>query len=224
MIRSGIIIEQNYKGYPLLEYDGPGAGYYTSILDRLIERLEYQLQKHGKVLVVRLVVKYPADLSADTRNDCFQYFMEEYRRKLAFHRFSPHYVWCRECHNARNCHYHLVLFLDGNRIPYFSRLTEANELWQLAIRKFNPDTRIVPEQLIYKCPAQYSEARMNHGIMVSRNNRPLQQETIRICSYIAKINTKRSAPFDCNDFHASQLPQNTGDSLPCNLIRNSKPL
>lgn len=207
MIRSQSITANEHRGYPLLDYDGPGAGYFTAILDRLIERFEYQLEAFSKVLVVRLVVKYPKQIAAMTSNHCFQYFIEEYRRKLAMHGFSPHYVWVRELHGSHNPHYHLILFLDGNTIPYFKKMNEANHLWQKALRRFHPEACTLPPLLIFKCPARYCGVPMNHGINVSRNNRPIRLETLRICSYIAKINTKGSSPLDCNDFHASKLPQ-----------------
>ena len=95
MSKLAITRDSNYRNYPLLDYDGPGRGFYTAILDRLIDRLEYQLAAHGKVLMIRLVAKYPDEVDAEKSNQCFQYFMEEYRRKLMIHGFSPQYVWVR---------------------------------------------------------------------------------------------------------------------------------
>lgn len=82
MSKLAITRDSNYRNYPLLDYDGPGRGFYTAILDRLIDRLEYQLAAHDKVLMIRLVAKYPDEVDAEKSNQCFQYFMEEYRRKL----------------------------------------------------------------------------------------------------------------------------------------------
>ena len=43
MSQLAITRDSIYRNYPLLEYDGPGKGFYIAILDRLIDRLEYQL-------------------------------------------------------------------------------------------------------------------------------------------------------------------------------------
>ena len=63
MSKLAITRDSNYRNYPLLDYDGPGRGFYTAILDRLIDRLEYQLAAHGKVLMIRLVAKYPDEVT-----------------------------------------------------------------------------------------------------------------------------------------------------------------
>lgn len=206
MTKSAITCDSTYRNYPLLDYDGPGKGFYTAILDRLIDRLEYQLSVHGKVLMVRLVAKYPEELDAEKSNQCFQYFMEEYRRKLASHNFSPQYVWVREQHTSKNPHYHFVLFLDANRIQYFNRHWEVRKLWDRAILKFNPGA-IILSSLIHKDQIVYRNQQINHGLIVTQNNRTFQEEAIRFCSYIAKVNTKEATPLNCNGFHASQLPE-----------------
>lgn len=209
MSKLAITRDSNYRNYPLLDYDGPGRGFYTAILDRLIDRLEYQLAAHGKVLMIRLVAKYPDEVDAEKSNQCFQYFMEEYRRKLMIHDFSPQYVWVREQHTSKNPHYHFVLFLNANRIQYFNRLREVRWLWVKAICKFNPGAQAtISSHLIHKDQSVYHSQQINHGLIVTRNNRALQEEAIRFCSYIAKINTKEATPFNCNCFHASQLPEN----------------
>ena len=124
------------------------------------------------------------------------------------HGFSPQYVWVREQHTSKNPHYHFVLFLDANRIQYFNRMKEAKWLWVKAICKFNPGAQaMISPHLIHKDQSVYHSQQINHGLIVTRNNRALQEEAIRFGSYIAKINTKEATPFNCNCFHASQLPE-----------------
>ena len=203
MIRSKIIKTNGYRGY----YLGQISEYYSVILDRIIERINFLLKKCGKILVIRLVIKYPAQLNAAKRNDCFQYFMEEYRRKLSRRGFGPHYVWVREQHYSGNQHYHLVLLLDARAIQYFNKLTEANQLWQTAIRKFNPQSKSIPLKLIHKDTARYGQMKIRHGILVAKNNYHLRMACIRYCAYLAKCETKGRGPQNCNDFNASQLPK-----------------
>lgn len=224
MIRSTQTKENTYHGYPLQDYNGPGAGFYEDILTRLIDRLAFMLGKYDKCLVVRLVVKYPKVLNAAESNHCFQYFMEEYRRKLKLHNFAPQYVWVRELHHARNQHYHLVLFLNAKEIQFFNKTTEARLLWSKAIRKYNPTVRYIPPRLVHKDAGNYNGAAIRHGLIVTAKNQALKQEAIRWCSYVAKINTKGSAPYDCNDFHASQLPKKQEETAPCNSIVNNRSL
>ena len=53
MSRKRIINGNRYGGYPLLEYDGVNSGYYQAILDKMIERLAFMLERHSQVLAVR---------------------------------------------------------------------------------------------------------------------------------------------------------------------------
>ncbi len=196
-----------YNGYQLLDYDGVNPGFYQSILDKMIERLELMLNRHSKVLIVRLIVRYPFEVTSDSRNDCFQYFMEEFRRHLKLEGFDPQYVWVREQDSSHNPHYHVLIFLNGNKIQYYKYPFKANEIWCNAIARHHGYD--CPQKgLIEVCSAGYDGIPMNHGILLHRDNEMLKQEAYRICSYLAKVNTKGNTPKNVREFGTSVLGGN----------------
>ena len=207
MSRKRIINGNQYGGYPLLEYDGVNPGYYQTILDKMIKRLAFMLERHSQVLAVRLVVRFPVEVTANADNGCFQYFMEEYRRYLKLKDFDPQYVWVREQASSHNPHYHVLLLLNGNKIRYYRYPARANEIWSGALFKYyGQDCRC--NGLIEVCSAGYDGIAMNHGIRLSRDNEALTQEAYRICSYLAKANTKGNTPKNIREFGASMLGRN----------------
>jgi hypothetical protein len=202
MIKTKITNCGNYNGLPLLPYNGPNSGYYDAILEKTDKRLNNSLFRTSKCLLVRLVVRYPSDMQAYNDNQCFQYFMEEYRRFL--NDKLLHYVWVREQHSSHNPHYHLALFFDGNKMQYFSQPSQAIYFWKKAIAKVH-NFEINGRGLIHICEANVNDIKMNHGMMIHRNNPAMKQEAFKLCSYLAKINTKGSAPKNVREYGSSLL-------------------
>lgn len=83
----------------------------------------------------------------------------------------------------------------------------ANEIWSGALFKYyGQDCR--GNGLIEVCSAGYDGIAMNHGIRLNRNYEALTQEAYRICSYLAKTNTKGNTPKHIREFGASMLGRN----------------
>lgn len=159
------------RNHPLLPYDGPGAGYFTGIMDRIIDRLEHMLDRHSRVLVAHLIVLYPVCVKADEDNASFLHFIEEYRRFLAMTGYDPHYVWVREKHVSPNPHYHLLLLLNGNQIRYCRSTEKAGVLWGCALSsRFR--TEIPPSGLIHMAPSSSG----SFGTTVLRNDPALKKQ------------------------------------------------
>ena len=204
MIYTPKINGNEFDGYPLLPMHDNESGYYRVILEKIQTRMDYCLTHYGKTLLVRLLIRYPTLLKAGEDNRCFQYFIEEYRRALSSAGYRPHYLWAREQANAENCHYHLLLWLDGNRIRYFNNPTQANAIWRSSLLKFYGYD--APESgLIEVCHAEYSGVPMNHGILFSQEDESLTVEAFRLSSYLAKVHTKGSAPYHVREYGCSLI-------------------
>lgn len=185
MAYPSIITGNSYRGYPLLPYDGPGAGYHQAIQDRIIDRFEFMLGQHSQVLWVHLIVRFPISVQAPEDNHCFQFFMEEYRRFLSRQGLGPHFVWVREKHDSHNPHYHLLLWLNGNAIRYYLSPEKADYFWHFILeRTFGAP--IPKHGLIEVAPSALG----NHGVLIASTDEPLKQTMIQYSSYFAKLNTK----------------------------------
>ena len=189
MNRSFIVTSNEYRNLSLLKYDGPGAGYHKVILDRIIDRLEFMQQRHSQVLAVHLIVRYPESIIAPENNDCFQYFIEEYRRFLALSGFDPHY--------------HLLLLLNGNEIRYYRLPDKANQLWYFVLQR-NFSISIPTSGLIHIVPAEYG----GYGVMLHRGDEAIKRWAVQWFSYFAKLNTKGDAGRGVREFGSSILRKN----------------
>lgn len=194
------VCESIYRGYPLLPYDGPGAGYHQVIQDRIIDRVEFMFGRFRLVLWVHLVIRFPTEVQAPEGNGCFQFFMEEYRRYLAAQGFHPHFVWVREKHESHNPHYHLLLLLNGDKIRYYLSPEKADYFWNLTLeRTFGVS---VPKHgLIEVAPSEFG----NYGVLISSANESLKRTMIQYSSYFAKLNTKGEAGKRVREFGCSLL-------------------
>lgn len=183
-----------------------GGTYYSDILQKIEERFDASLEAHSQVLQVMLTVRFPRAIQPEYDNNCFQFFIEEYRRCLSNQGYDPRYVWVREKTNETNRHhYHIVLFLDGNRIRYMANLNEANKYWQRALYKFYgyPGSAV---GLIHIHGGCFDGINMNNGICVNRINQALQQECIMRAAYIAKTYSKElDSPYGVRGYGCSQL-------------------
>ena len=207
MIRSKIVSLEEGVGYAYEngnEYQG--GKYYNDILQKIIERLDAALSVHSQVLQVMLTVRFPSSIQPSDDNSCFQYFVEVYRRSLMSQGYDPSYVWTRErTPVADRHHYHLVLFLDGNKVRYMADLREANRYWQHAL-EIGYGYRGSADGLIHLHNAAFNGVNMNNGICLHRNNHALRDECIRRAAYIAKTYSKApDSPYRTRSYGCSQL-------------------
>lgn len=199
-----IILPTDPRGYQVIPYEGLDAGYRVDILERIRERMFFSLQQHSQVLAVMLVIRFPDCLIAQQNNACFQYFIEEYRRILNIHDYDPHYVWVAEQNQSQNHHYHLLLFLNGNKIRYFSLPPlEANTVWGRALFRFYGYTGAI-EGLIHVGEIMQNQFTY-HGYMIPRNNPDMQEQALTHFSYYAKCHSKINFANKVRVFGASQL-------------------
>ena len=206
---SSILLNDPTGYYQLQEYQGPNPGYRKEILDRIKERFDISLANHSQVMTVSMVIRFPEGLQATPDNNCFQYFIEEYRRYFNKHGLSPHYVWVTEQNLSPNRHYHLIWFFNGNKIRYFQiPPRQALLYWGMALKRFyNYDGNI--NGLIQIC-----EVRQNgysrYGYLVHRSDNELYKQILQHYSYYAKMNTKGTTPDRVREFGASNISRHIG--------------
>ena len=101
-------------------------GVFPVIIEKSVEQLDICLDKFGRVLVVRF------DLSMDEYtgdNQTISIFLNRLKEKLfklkRYRRIRDiGHVWVREVETAKTQHYHVALFLDGNKIQHPSLLLQ----------------------------------------------------------------------------------------------------
>ena len=110
----------NFKEEELYINSSKTRGVYPNIIEQMVEQLDICIAKFGRVLVVRF------DLSCDEYsgdNHTISVFLNRLKEKLfklkKYRRMKDiGHVWAREVQTVKTQHYHVALFLDGNKIQH----------------------------------------------------------------------------------------------------------
>jgi len=135
------------------------------------------LRRHCRVFVLRIDIHLPQEIAQGVIMDFNRRFIE--KEKIAG--YDPLYIMVRELSSEKNIHYHMVLFLDGNKTnnPY-----QHFENARTVLRNICGD---------YGCINECNEGHRN-GIMLERNMTPYNDLCEVLCqiSYIAKKEQKEN--------------------------------
>ena len=114
-----------YNDEDLFIFSNEKLGVFPVIVEKSVEQLDICLTKFGRVLVVRF------DLSLDEYtgdNHTISVFLNRLKEKLfklkRYRMKDVGHVWVREQEEAKQQHYHVALFLDGNKIQHPSKLLQ----------------------------------------------------------------------------------------------------
>lgn len=174
-------------GVRLSVNNGEGKyGCYKAILEQIHSQLTAMQSFHSKVMVLRIdlhVDQYTAD------NLVLSRFLEKVKRRLTEHYKAKRvgYIWVREMEKAKKQHYHLALFIDGNKIQHPAKLIHwIEERWQSRGQP-KPYT---PQNCFYT---------------LRRNDGRGFDAAFKRLSYLAKIRGKGYRNESVNDYSASRI-------------------
>lgn len=159
----------------------PASGCYTQPLSEIIRRIVEAVARYRRVLFVRLDLSMGEGAATSERLSAFlklaaRYVRREYQARLE-------YVWCREQEKAKRQHYHLALFIDGDKLRHPARLyEELAEIWQRKGGRLS-----IPE---------------NGYLMTNDHN---ITEAVKRASYLTKERGKGYRPDGARDFGYSRL-------------------
>ncbi len=165
--------------------------YQHTILHSLTNLLQQYVEKHSKALVVRFDVHYPMAYPVIQDNyhisEALAYLIKIYKRQG----LDPKYFWVREQGRSIHHHYHVVIFLDGQKIRSYSHVFhKIEEIWGRALQ-------CDVKGCIHHCNRDYDGSiDMNrNGLCVRRCDGPekMQEQMQAVynqISYLAKTETK----------------------------------
>ena len=164
---------------------GVDKGIYLEILKKLIEQLDIAYSIHKRVLVVR----FDLHLRHYTpNNEVISKFIKRTKQWLVrnYKIKGIGYAWVREVERAKIQHYHLVLFLDGDKIRYPNKLNKhIKETWS--------DNGYMPT---IKNPYYFLD---------KHNHKEMRGKAINRISYLAKTRGKRYRDHQAKDYRTSRL-------------------
>jgi len=160
------------------------GGVYYEIIKRMIEQLDIALTIHKRILVHRFDL-HPSYYTGS--NEIISKFFKRIKQWIYRHYGIKKigYGWVREQERAKKQHYHLVLFLDGNKIQHPKKLNaKIKEMWT---------------------PLGHMPVISKPYYFVDKNNPNKRLEAIWRISYMAKIRGKGYRDPQANDFGTSRL-------------------
>ena len=118
-------------------------GIYPNIIEKIVEQLDICLDLHKRVLVVRF------DLSIDEYsgdNQTISTFINRQKQRMfkTYRVKNIGHAWKREQETSKAQHYHVALFIDGNKIQYPSKL-----LRQIKAKWFKHGRCLIPDDCFY---------------------------------------------------------------------------
>ena len=143
---------------------------------------------------MRYDVRLPEGLDhAD--NGLFREFKSKYIKNRSRKGFKPQYVAVREQSKEKHQHYHVALWLDGQKTKNIhDHIATAERLWNKTLGL--PD-KVNGYGLIDDCTKSRSGAKQINGVMLRRDDPAYEtkkDDCFRRASYLAKVNTKGNTP------------------------------
>lgn len=160
-------------------------GVYLNILNRALDQLDVCISKWKRVFVIRfdLHQKYHAP-----DNKMVSKFRKNLARRIErqYESFEMGYAWCREQEKAKGQHYHVALYLDGDKVNHSSRISKMiRETWE-ALKVGN--TVHIPKNCYYNITDNESK-----------------REVVYRISYLSKQRGKGYRPPQTKDYGTSRL-------------------
>lgn len=155
---------------------------YTNILEKIIEQFELHLALWKRLLMVRFDLHHSYEIKDNKDMTLFLKRLFQ-KLKIKYKMKNIGYCWSREFHGkSKTCHYHCVIFLDGNKVRRSYRVKE-----------------IIKEMWIYG----YVPFIKKDGYFV--NSEEVVQDAIYRASYLAKVRGKGHRPDQVKDYSCSRM-------------------
>lgn len=209
----------DYMGLPLSMTCKNDEGFFQDILDAIRRNMDKSLERHSQVLFMLFTFSYPSNDHANPLdnitlpgaelprgNEVFSYFLNQYIRRLDTAGYDPRYLWCREqTEGCDHCHYHLALWLNGNKIQCFGDMEQIDGYWSQALAHF----RIVAHGadtagLIDRGRYEENGRIQYYGLTVHRGNQQEYAEVFQRASYVAKVASKSACPMRTRSWGCSE--------------------
>ena len=204
MPKKKTFIDNQYHGTKLSDTPREFSCTYMQSIENLLWTMT---ERHSKVLVARLDLRFPKDHNADKSNRDFSKTMQAVCQEFTRKGYDPQYVAKREQMTSENQHYHVGILLDGNKKRSINAVRETVEKhWarQLDI----PLEEVQQKALVYPCNKAPDGSPRESGRMIKRGSweqKTDEKESLKQLSYLAKVDSRDVTPSSTKKFFTSQF-------------------
>jgi len=181
-----VYFDEHYKyNGEILTIQQGKQGTYIEMLNKIIEQLDLSLQIHKRILVHRFDLHVNYYEGTNKRISKFMNRLNQWmRRNYGIKNIG--YIWVREREKSKEQHYHLALYLDGNKIQHPKKLNaQIKEMW---------------------APHGYMPTISKPYYYIDKNNHKERRlEAIYRVSYLAKVRGKGYRDEQAKDYQTSRL-------------------
>ena len=204
MPKKKTFIDNQYHGTKLSDTPHEFSCTYMQSIENLLWTMT---ERHSKVLIARLDLRFPKDHNADKSNRDFSKTMQAVCQEFSRKGYDPQYVARREQVTSENQHYHVGILLDGNKKRSIKAVRETVEKhWarQLDI----PLEEVQQKALVYPCNKAPDGSPRESGRMIKRGSweqKTDEKESLKQLSYLAKVDSRDVTPSSTKKFFTSQF-------------------
>ena len=204
MPKKKTFIDNQYHGTKLSDTPREFSCTYMQSIENLLWTMT---ERHSKVLIARLDLRFPKDHNADKSNRDFSKTMQAVCQEFSRKGYDPQYVAKREQMTSENQHYHVGILLDGNKKRSINAIRETVEKhWarQLDI----PLEEVQQKALVYPCNKAPDGSPRESGRMIKRGSwaqKTDEKESLKQLSYLAKVDSRDVTPSSTKKFFTSQF-------------------
>ena len=204
MPKKKTFIDNQYHGTKLSDTPHEFSCTYMQSIENLLWTMT---ERHSKVLIARLDLRFPKDHNADKSNRDFSKTMQAVCQEFSRKGYDPQYVAKREQMTSENQHYHVGILLDGNKKRSINAVRETVEKhWarQLDI----PLEEVQQKALVYPCNKAPDGSPRESGRMIKRGSweqKTDEKESLKQLSYLAKVDNRDVTPSSSKKFFTSQF-------------------
>lgn len=167
--------------------------------------LDNSLEKHNKVTIIRLDVRYDTESKAEDSNKDISKLSKNIKQNLNNRWIDSNTIWAREQNTSENPHYHMAVLVDGNKVQ------SPHDVATMASKSWKHITGSEKDGLVHRgsCITIRRPSSKAEGATLKEQEKQFEQkrkQALEALSYLAKTATKDQTPPHAKRFHAS-LPR-----------------
>jgi len=209
MKRRSITTDDSFQNLPIMTDADRGLFTDARILEKIKAQFDFAEKSKSKTFFMRYDVRYPSGWSENPNNRQFSNFQASLMKSLSRGGLNPQYLAVREQFRGKHPHYHVCLWLDGQKTRHVSNhIHTAERLWASTL---GLPTKDGGRGLIDDCTRSRRGEIQTNGVLLCPRDPDYEArraECFYRASYLAKISTKKT-PEGQRELFASRLPRST---------------
>ncbi len=204
MLNSNIMYQPVYNN-SFIQFDP--SGIHGEIMNAIHTLLEDMLNQRSKIFYLRFDLHFPAEIQYPPDNTIIESFMSHFMKSLYRQNIHSLYIWVREQKMSINHHYHVCLFLDGQKVQHKENILKlAQSLWTSKLNLPLDENN----GLVHYCDKNLDGSYVDNGIKINRNSPDFIYNRNRVifsASYLAKTYSKNFVNPGVRQFSCSRRSQ-----------------